>query len=66
MIKYSEQAFAYIPKEMKTRLRRIKAADRDRSESSLIEKGLERILPEVEKELGIAQPAQRPRSRKAV
>lgn len=66
MVKYSDQVFAYVPHEMKARLRRIKAADRDRSESSLIEKGLELILPEVEKELGISQPVQRPRSRKAV
>lgn len=66
MVKYSNQVYAYIPPEMKTRLRRIKAADRDRSESSLVEKGLELIIPQIEKELGISQPAQRPRSRKAV
>lgn len=62
MIKYSDQAFAYIPKEMKARLRRIKAVDREKTESSLIEKGLERVIPEVEKELGIKPPTQKPRS----
>lgn len=64
MIKYSDQVFGYVPKEMKTRLRRIKAADRDKSESYLIQVGLAKILPEVEKELGISEPVQKPRSHK--
>ena len=66
MIKYSDQVFGYIPKEMKTRLRRIKAADRDKSESYLIQAGLAKVLPEVERELGILEPVQKPRSRRAV
>ena len=60
MIKYSDQVFGYVPKEMKTRLRRIKAADRDKSESYLIQVGLAKILPEVEKELGIRACSETP------
>ena len=62
MIKYSEQAFSYIPREMKQRLRRIKQVNRDYSESLLIEQGLAMRLPEVEKELGIKEPVHKPRS----
>ncbi|MBA5872630.1 MAG: hypothetical protein GDA68_21960 [Nitrospira sp. CR2.1] len=58
------QAFANIPREMKARLRRIKARDREKTESYLIKHALEKTIPDVERELGIFEPVQKPRSRK--
>lgn len=66
MIKYSAEVFGYVPAPVKMRMRRIKQLDREKTESSLITKGLLAVLPEVEKELGIHEPVQKPRSRKAV
>lgn len=56
MIKYSDQVFGYIPKPLKERLRRIRATNRHYSESFLITKGLEFVVPSIEKELGIMGP----------
>lgn len=58
------QAFANIPREMKARLRRIKARDREMTESYLIKHALEKTIPDVERELGIFEPVQKPRSQK--
>lgn len=41
----------YVPKRLKERMERIRARDPEWSESKLIRRGLERILPEVESSL---------------
>lgn len=52
------QVYGYIPKTMKARLKRIRQVNRDYSESSLVGRGLGRVISEVEKELGIRGPVQ--------
>jgi hypothetical protein len=47
----SEEVFGYVSKPLKERMKRIKAQDPDYSESRLIRKGLELLLPKIEEEL---------------
>jgi len=51
MVRKSVEVFGYVPKPLKARLKRIRARDPEWSESKLIRRGLERILPEVESSL---------------
>jgi hypothetical protein len=60
---YSERAFAYVKPEMKERLRKIRETDREWTESTVLNLGLERIVPEIEKALGIGKSAHEPRTK---
>lgn len=64
MIMYSKQVFGYVQPSIKERMRRICKLNREYKESGLIERGLEKILPEIERELGISPPTREPRGRK--
>lgn len=48
------QVLGFVPRSFKARLKRIREIDQQLySESRLVRQGLERIVPELEKELGL-------------
>jgi hypothetical protein len=59
MVKYSKEVFAYVTPGTKQRLKTIRRTDRRWSESYVIGKALEKFIPEVERELGIAPPVRK-------
>lgn len=64
MIKYSKPVYGYVEPSKKARIKRICRLDRTKSESGIIEMGLEKVLGEIEQALGIQEPVQGPRSKK--
>lgn len=65
MVIYSTPVYGYIPKPLKERIRRICKQNRRMSESQLVERGLETIIDDVEKEMGILAPVHKSRSPRA-
>jgi len=55
--KYTTQVFAYIPKDLKRRMKRIRQQDRLWSESRMIKEALLRFIPELDERISGEQTA---------